>query len=64
MTVRAEQHGGDDISSRVTFQGAKVLKPLLAVSGVIDKGNIVVFDGDPIYCQANVLVWLLQERMS
>ena len=35
---------GSDISSRVTFQGAKVRKPLLAVSGVIDKGNMVVFD--------------------
>ena len=27
------------------FPGAKVRKPLLAVSRVIDKGNIVVFDG-------------------
>ena len=45
VKVRAERHGGGDISSRVTFQGAKVRKPLLAVSGVIDKGNIVVFDG-------------------
>ena len=45
MKVRTEQHGGGDISSRVTFQGAKVWKTLLAVSGVIDKGNIVVFDG-------------------
>ena len=42
--VRTERHGGGDISGRVTFQGAKVRKPL-AVSGVIDKGNIVVFDG-------------------
>ena len=25
----------------MTFQGAKVRKPLLGVSGVIDKGNIV-----------------------
>ena len=45
MKVRTEQHGGSDISSRVTFQGAKVQNPLLAVLGVIDKGNIVVFDG-------------------
>ena len=45
VKVRTERHGGGDISSRVTFQGAKVRKPLLAVSGVIDKGNIVVFDG-------------------
>ena len=29
----------------MTLQRAKVRKPLLAVSGVIDKGNIVVFDG-------------------
>ena len=29
----------------MTFLGAKVRKPLLAESGVIDKGNIVVFDG-------------------
>ena len=45
VKVRTERHGGGDISSRVTFQGAKVRKPLLEVSGVIDKGNIVVFDG-------------------
>ena len=36
---------GGDISSRMTFLGGKVREPLLAVSGVIDKGNIVVFDG-------------------
>ena len=45
VKVRTEQHNGGDISNRVTFQGAKVRKPLLAVSEVIDKGNIVVFDG-------------------
>ena len=45
VKVRTERHGGSDISSRVTFQGAKVRKRLLAVSGVVDKGNIVVFDG-------------------
>ena len=44
VKVRTERHGGNDISSRVTFQGANVRKPLPAVSGVIDKGNIVVFD--------------------
>ena len=37
VKVRAERHGGGDISSRVTFQGAKVRKPLLAVSGVTDQ---------------------------
>ena len=45
VNVRTERHGGGGISSRATFQGAKVRKPLLAVSGVVDKGNIVVFDG-------------------
>ena len=45
VEVRTERRGGGDISSRVTLQRAKVRKPLLAVSGVIDKGNIVVFDG-------------------
>ena len=32
VKVRTGRHGGRDISSRVTFQGAKVRKPLLAVS--------------------------------
>ena len=57
LTVRVstERHGGGDISSRMTFQGAMVRKTLLAVSGVLDKGNIVVFDGSgsfmlPISC--------------
>ena len=45
VKVHTERHDGGDISSRLTFQGAKVRKLLLAVSGVIDKGNIVVFDG-------------------
>ena len=45
VKVRIEQHGAGDISSRVSLQGAKVRKPLLAVSGVIDKGNIVVCAG-------------------
>ena len=45
VEVRTEQHAGSEISSQVTFQGAKVRKPSLAVSGVIGKGNIVVFDG-------------------
>ena len=44
VKVRTERHGGGDISSPVSFQGVKVRKPLLAMSGVIDKGNIVVFD--------------------
>ena len=45
VKVRTEQHDGSDISCRVTFRGAKARKPLLGVSGVIDKGDIVVFDG-------------------
>ena len=43
VEIRTER-GGSDISSRVTLQGAMVRKPL-AVSGVMDKGNIVVSDG-------------------
>ena len=53
VKVRTERHGGGDISSRVTFQGAKVRKPLLAVSGVIDKGYIVVFDGSGSFLLPN-----------
>ena len=45
VKVSTELYGGGNISSRMTFQGAKVRKLLLAVSGVIDKGNIVVFYG-------------------
>ena len=37
----------------MAFQGAKVRKPLLAVSGVIDKGNIVVFDGSGSFILPN-----------
>ena len=33
VKVRAEEHGGGDISSGVTYHGTKVRKPLLAVSG-------------------------------
>ena len=32
VKVRTERHGGGDISSRVTFQGAKVRKPFFACS--------------------------------
>ena len=49
VKVRTEQNNGSDISSRVTFQGAKVRKPLLAMLEVIDKGNIVVFDGNVFF---------------
>ena len=53
VKVRTERHGGGDISSRMTFHGARVRKPLLAVSGVIDKGNIVVFDGSGSFILPN-----------
>ena len=53
VKVRTEQYGGGDISSRMTFQGAKVRNPLLPVSGVIDKGNIVVFDGSGSFILPN-----------
>ena len=60
VKVRTERHGGSDISSRVTFRGAKVRKPLLAVSGLIDKGNIVVFDGSGSFIlPTRVQVWHL-----
>ena len=45
VKVRTKQHSRGDLSSRVTLQGAEVRKPLLAVSGVTDRGNIAVFDG-------------------
>ena len=53
VKVRTERHGGSDILSRVTFQGAKVTKLLLAVSGEIEKGNIVVFDGSGSFILPN-----------
>ena len=53
VKVRTEQHGGGDIASQVTRQGAKVQKPLLAVSGVTDKDNIVVFDGSGSFILPN-----------
>ena len=34
---------------RFTFQAAPVRKPLLAVSSVNDKGNMVIFDGESSY---------------
>ena len=62
VKVRTERHGGGDISRRMTFQGTKVRKPLLAVSGVTDTGNIVFFSteaGSTAYCQTCVQVWHL-----
>ena len=44
VKVSTERHGGGDISSRMTFQGALVRKTLLAASGVLDKITFVVFD--------------------
>ena len=53
VKVRTERHGKGDIWSRMTFQGAKVRKLLLAVSGVIVKGHIVVFDGSGSFILPN-----------
>ena len=39
MTIEGQREG------RFTFQAAPVRKPLLAVSSVNDRGNLVVFDG-------------------
>ena len=64
LTVRTERHGGGDISSRMTFQGAKVRKPLLAVSGVIDKGNIVVFDGSASFIRPNTCAGVISVRKA
>ena len=36
----------DGPTGKVKFQAAKIRKPLLAVSGVVDKGNLVIFDQD------------------
>ena len=43
MTLEGVREG------RFTFQAAPVRKPLLAVSSVNDKGNVVIFDGDASY---------------
>ena len=36
------------------FNGAKVRKPLLAVSGVVDKGNLTIFDKDSFIVPGSV----------
>ena len=36
--------GGSNITHGMTFQDAAVRKPLAAVSGMNDKGNLVLFD--------------------
>ena len=64
MKVRTKRPGGGDISSRVTFQGAKVRKPLLAVSGVIDKGNIVVFNGSGSFILSNTCASVASVRKA
>ena len=33
------------LRTKMTFQAAKVRKPLLAVSSVIERGNLTIFDG-------------------
>ena len=60
VRVRTEITGGGDISSRATFQWAKVGNTMLAVSGVIDKGSIVVFDGSGSFVSAS---WLNMEQI-
>ena len=58
VNVRTDHVNGIDISSRVTSQGAKGRKHLLAVSGVIDKGNSVVFfDGSGTFLLGVVFDW-------
>ena len=37
---------GSDVTKNITFQDAKVRKPLVAVSGCTSKGDMVVFDGE------------------
>ena len=44
LTARRAMENG--MMSSVKFQGAEVRKPLLAVSGLNDKGNPVWFDHD------------------
>ena len=64
VKVRTERHGGGDKSSRMTFQGAKVCKPLLAVSGVIEKGNSVVFDGSGSFILTNMCAGVASVRKA
>ena len=54
---RTTQRGRHLKSSDISWSQSP---PWLAVLEVIDKGNIVVFDGNRFfYCHSNVLVWLL-----
>ena len=48
----------------MTDQGAKVHKTLLAVSGVIDKGNIVVFDGSGSFTLTNTCAGVASVRKT
>ena len=64
VKVRTKRHGGGDFSSRMTFQGAMVRKPLLAVSGVIDNGNIVVFDTSGSFTLPNTCAGVASVRMA
>ena len=45
LQVDLETEGSGN-ASRIVFQAARVRKPLLAVSGVVGKGNIVVFSAE------------------
>ena len=48
----------------MTFQGAKVRKLLLAVSGVIDKDNIAVFDGSGSFVLPNTCAGVASVRKA
>ena len=41
--------GTKPLRTRMTFQAAKVRKPLLAVSSIVERGNLTVFDGKGSY---------------
>ena len=47
LSTTMQLEGGRE--GKFTFQAAPVRKPLLAVSSVNDKGNLVLFDGDQSY---------------
>ena len=43
MFLPTEQIGKPDVLGKMRFQAARVRKPLLAASGVTEKGNIIIF---------------------
>ena len=54
VKVRTKQHGGSDISSGCTFQGAKVGKPLLAVSGILWSSMKRIHHPARLVCQCGI----------